>query len=263
MNDPSVALAVPAPETPASAKAKPDTLSLRAHRVAVAALGFAMPPLVYLSAGVWPLPKLARWQLLTSVSSYYHTSGVALFSGTVIALALFLFTYRGYKGVIADRVVGKIAGVAAFVLAISPTNPPVGLEGPPWWGKRMGDVHDVAALVLFTCLFVFAAVLFRRSNIKRRRERSRGKQWRDRASLACGVVILVSIAYAISLRNTPRSAFLAETFAIWAFALSWLIKAIGTEPRERRSRGAPTAIDRAVVAIGAAGPSPDRAGPTA
>ena len=102
----------------------PEELSLRAHRRIVGTIGFFLPALVYGFAAARPTAGLDRWQLLWSVSAYYYTGAVGVFVGALFALSLFLFSYRGYKGVIADRIVGGVGGLAALVVALFPTAAP-------------------------------------------------------------------------------------------------------------------------------------------
>src|SRR4051812_11701224 len=138
------------------AGAAPEALSQRAHRRVIGVLGFFLPPLLYLIAGLRPTDGLSDWKLLSSVSEYYYTGAVAAFVGVVFALALFLITYRGYKGVSADRIVGGVGGVAALVVAFCPTEAPVASLAPTWWFKALGVVHYVAAVVFFVALIVFS-----------------------------------------------------------------------------------------------------------
>ena len=53
-----------------------------------------------------PTPGLPRWETLNSVSAYYYSGAVAAFVRVIFALALFLFTYRGYKNDRVDRWAG-------------------------------------------------------------------------------------------------------------------------------------------------------------
>ena len=92
-------------------------LSCHAHRRVIGALGLALPVLLYVSAGVLHVDEVEPWRLLRSVSSYYHTGAVGVFVGILFALSLSLFTYRGYKDVAADRILGFLGGAAASALA--------------------------------------------------------------------------------------------------------------------------------------------------
>src|SRR5690348_2167695 len=90
-----------------------ENLSQQAHRRLIGILGLLLPFLLYIFAGFRPTTPLPAWRLLDSISAYYYTGGVAVFVGVLFALALFLLTYPGYKGVIADRVLGIVGGTAA------------------------------------------------------------------------------------------------------------------------------------------------------
>ena len=89
-------------------------LSQRAHRRLIGILGLLLPGLLYLLAGLLPTRGLPPWRFLTSMSAYYYTGSVGVFVGVLFALSLFLFTYQGYEGDKADRVLGRLGGAAAL-----------------------------------------------------------------------------------------------------------------------------------------------------
>jgi heme/copper-type cytochrome/quinol oxidase subunit 2 len=193
-----------------------------------------LAPLVYLLAGLRPTSGLQQepWKLLDSISAYYHTGATAVFVGVIAALALFLFSYRGYKGAIADRVVGIVGGVAAAAVVLFPADPPPGVTAPYWWTHTTGEIHFVAAVGLFLSFIVFSVWLFRKSDTPRRRDRPAEKRHRDDVCLACGVVMIGAVLWAAvaihSDGNNPI--FLPETIAIVAFAISWLAKGQAHQP---------------------------------
>src|SRR2546427_8123750 len=126
-----------------------ENLSQQAHRRLIGVLGFCLPILLYIFAGLLPTAGLPSWRVLSSVSAYYYTGGVAVFIGVLFALALFLLTYRGYKGVIADRVVGFVGGTAAILVTLFPTTAPRGLAagGTSLGGSRVGGPAHPSARV--------------------------------------------------------------------------------------------------------------------
>ena len=215
---------------PPSSRDEPEDLSQRAHRRVIGLLGLFLPVLLYLLAGIRPTDGLPRWDLLNSVSAYYYTGGVGVFVGVLFALSLFLFTYRGYKGVKADRIVGALGCAAALVVALFPTSAPGCLRAPAWWCKTTGVVHYVAAVVLFVAFIVFSLWLFRKSNIPNKRNRPRGKRYRDGLCLACGLIMIVCVLWAASSSITAAPIFLPEAIAIVAFAVSWLVKGEAHQP---------------------------------
>src|SRR2546427_6863556 len=85
-----------------------ENLSQQAHRRLIGVLGFCLPILLYSFAGLLPTAGLPPWRVLSSVSAYYYTGGVAVFVGVLFGLALFLLPSRGSKGVIPDPRLGVL-----------------------------------------------------------------------------------------------------------------------------------------------------------
>lgn len=209
--------------------ASPDDQSNRAERNLIGAIGLALPPLLWLLAGVRPV-AVQRWALLPSISSYYHTGGVAAFVGLLVALALFLLSYRGYKVPVwgtVDRVTARVAAGAALLVAFFPTDVP-GREyyTAPWWHAWVGSVHTTAAAVLFLAFAVFALVLFTQTDRRRQPtvEERRDKRRRNELFVVCGVGIVASIAWAGVNTLQRRPIFWQESVALWCFGISWLVK---------------------------------------
>jgi hypothetical protein len=209
---------------PRKVREVPNDLSQRAHRRIIGVLGLLLPLLLYVFAGIRPTDGLPGWILLSSVSDYYYTGAVGVFIGVLFSLSLFLFTYRGYAGVSADRIVGSIGGAAALFVALFPTGAPDGLPKPAWWSGTTGVVHYVAAVVLFVTFILFSVWLFRKSNIPDRRDRPPEKRHRDDVCLACGLIMIVCVVWAAISSLRDKSIFVPEAIAIFAFAISWLTK---------------------------------------
>ena len=141
--------------------ARPDDLSGDAHRQLIGWIGLLLPAL--LVAITIERDGLERWRNLESISAYYYTGALPVFVGMLVALALFLFTYRGFDNEHhkADRGVAIVAGAAALVVAFFPTAAPVGVPPLAWWTRSTGVIHHAAAVVLFVMFAVFALWLFR------------------------------------------------------------------------------------------------------
>lgn len=199
-------------------------LSVRAHRQLIGYLGLLLPIVLYLLAGLRSTTGLQSWKLLGSVSAYYDTGAVGVFVGVLFALSLFLFSYRGYVNDRADRIIGKIAGVAALGVPLFPTKPPLGSLGPSWWTPIMDKLHLASAIVLFGSFILFALWLFRQSRIPRFRDRPQEKRARDTVCLLCGIAMLLGMIWAVIASFLGYSIFWPETIAIEAFAVSWLTK---------------------------------------
>jgi hypothetical protein len=214
----------------------PNDLSLQTHRRIIGTLGLILPVFVYLMAGGRPTAGLPRWELLGSVSAYYYTGAVGVFVGVLFALSLFLFSYRGYKGVCADRVVGTVGGASALFVALFPTGAPSGLTAPSWWTEATRVVHYVAAVTLFAAFILFSVWLFRRSDTPLRRDRPPDKRFRDDVCLTCGLVMIGCVLWAGSSLFTGAAIFVPEALAIVAFAVSWLVKGEAHEPVIRATK---------------------------
>ncbi len=208
----------------------PSELSQQGHRRLIGVLGMLLPILLYLLAGLRPTGGLERWELLDSVSAYYYTGAVGVFVGILFSLSLFLLTYPGYEGVLADRLVGWLGGAAALGVALFPTAAPPNLAEPTWWAPWVRTVHYISAVLLFVSFILFAIWLFRKSSILHRADRPRDKRWRDDICLACGIAMIVAVLWAGSSVITGRPIFLPEAIAIVAFAVSWLVKGEAYQP---------------------------------
>jgi heme A synthase len=154
----------------------------------------------------------------------------------LFALSLFLFSYPGYEKTIADRVVGCVGGAAALGVALFPTTAPEGLSPPPWWNSALRTVHYMSAVILFLSFILFAVWLFRKSNVPKGQKRPPEKRWRDAACLICGLVMIGSVLWAASSLITHAPIVIPEAIAIFAFAISWLVKGEAYQPVLSRIR---------------------------
>jgi hypothetical protein len=183
-----------------------------------------MPLLLPLIAGLRPNDPAHRWQLLGSISAYYYTGAVAAFVGLLIALALYLFAYQGFRNEYQwiDKLFAKLAAVAAVGVAAFPASPPEGMK-PLWWTTTMVIAHYASAVVLFLVFAVFCFWLFRLTDP--RRPLDSDKPWRNRFYFGCGVLIVVGLAWAGYSGIVNKGPVLGpESLMLVAFAASWLVK---------------------------------------
>lgn len=216
------------------AASRPDDLSTNAHRQLIGYIGLVLPFLLIIIAVI--RDGTERWKSLDSISAYYYTGGVAAFVGMLVALALFLFTYPGFANKYnwADRLAAKTAAIAALLVAFFPTKEPVGISALSWWKPWTGVLHFVAAVVLFIMFAIFAIWLFRLTADGERP--TADKRRRNLFYLICGIAILLCIGWAAFNRLNGRSIFWPESFALIAFALSWLVKGHAPETLVRTAR---------------------------
>jgi len=221
-----------APDSPPADRSRPDDRAGNAHRQLIGYIGLVLP-LVIIVLVLWR-DGTAAWRGLGSISAYYYTGANAAFVGMLVSLALFLFTYRGYENEQqwADRCAAVIAAVAALLVAFFPTKGPEGFPALTWWEPWVGVLHYVGAIALFAMFAVFALWLFRKT-APGETSVTPDKKRRNTIYLACGLVILGSMAWAGLAGYYGKEIFWPESVALVAFSLSWLVK--GSAHRTLRS----------------------------
>ena len=185
------------------------------HRKVVGYLGASLPVVLVLLNGWRHTPDLN----LESISAYYYTGGAAVFAGVLSALAVYLFTYRGNEKkpqeYVHDRVVAVIAGVAASMVALFPTEAPGPSVVLPWWTEAIGKTHYAVAAILFLSFAYMSLVLFTKS----------GKPYRNAIYRLCGVAMVCCLVWIVLAKTKyPGSIFWPEALALEFFAVSWLVK---------------------------------------
>jgi len=208
------------------APSRGDDLSGNRLRLLIGVVGLAFPILLWLLNG-WRLEEgQPRWAILSSVSAYYYTGAVSAFTGMLVALAFFLFTYKGFSNEshLKDLIAAKIACFAALGVAFFPTGVPEGFQAFSWWTPPIGVIHFVSAGVLFASFVFFSLFLFRQSGVKRGKPLSRGKKLRNGFYIFCGVAMLGCIVWIIIAEVRKSPIFWPEALALEFFAASWLVK---------------------------------------
>lgn len=156
--------------------------------------------------------------VLHNLSVYYHTGMRDIFVGSICAIALFLFFYKGYDRW--DNLTADLAGFFALGIAFFPTVK----EGPWNWAAR---VHFYSAACFFVILAFISLFLFTRAE-----KRPTGRKLkRNIIHRACGIIMLASLVaiqtyFLFYNENHEDSRFvlIAETVTLMAFGISWLTK---------------------------------------
>ncbi|WP_299361524.1 hypothetical protein [uncultured Paracoccus sp.] len=181
-----------------------------------------------------------------SMSASYYSPMREIFVGTVCAIAVFLWSYEGYRPRsgewISDLVTARIASLGALAVAWVPTMPdmPVGctLSQCVLGFSLASTIHWLGAAVFFGALAVFCLVLFVRGPATTEEKTASNTIYR-----ICGWIILAAMAgiavvlFApdpVKLRLLPlRPVFWLESVATVAFATSWLVKGDALRPMVR------------------------------
>ena len=171
---------------------------------------------------------VGRAVLRGSISGYYYTDVRGILVGSLCAIGVFLFAYRGYDNwdnINWDNVLTNAAGVFAVGVALFPTAP----VNPSHRAKEIGYVHLTCAALLFAVLAVISFWLFTRTD--RVIGRTKQKKIRDLIYRGCGIVIAVCLVL-VPIESLVIGApiqgihplFWLEAIAVVAFGISWLVK---------------------------------------
>lgn len=178
-----------------------------------------------------------------SISASYYSPMREIFVGALCAIAVFLWSYEGYRPRpgewISDLNAARTASLGALVVALVPTRPELPVDctlSQCVLGFSVAStVHWLGAAAFFGALAVFCLVLFVRGT-----SHSTEKEASNRIYRVCGWIIVAAMAGialvllspdAVKLRLTPlRPVFWLESIATVAFATSWLVKGDALRP---------------------------------
>ena len=166
-----------------------------------------------------------------SISAYYYTSMRDLFVGTLFAVGIFLFCYRGYDRL--DNLLTNAAGAAAIGIGLLPMEPQYhsvlvarfpGITSDACYLTR-GPLgfHFYVVAAFFAAVSYLAIFRFTKTD---KVVMTPEKRTRNRVYVSCGILMIacfVAIA-ALKARWPQTSIFWPETVAIVAFSVAWLTK---------------------------------------
>ncbi len=205
---------LPAPQ--ADAIATSISASYFRLRRGMALLAFALPVVLWLGGG--------PGRLEGSISAYYHHADGRMrdvLVGALWALGTFLYFYKGYSR--REDLALDGAGLAAVLVAVAPTDWPVGAPATP-----TGRLHAAAAigfflLVAYVCVF--------RSGDTLRLLRDEGRAAAFRATYRLFGVLMVALpltVWAVHVAAPGREVspvlFLVEAAGVYVFAAFWWVK---------------------------------------
>jgi len=168
-----------------------------------------------------------------SISFYYHTNMRDFFVGLMIAVSMFLITYKGYQT--KDIIVTTLSGISGIGIALFPLEFFKGLAVPIGLfqvnSQVSSAVHVACAGMFFALLAVNSMFLFTLSR-EGREPRTENKKIRNSIYIGCGVVILISLfAFAMlyvflgdDKLNQGNLVLILESVMLFAFGISWLVK---------------------------------------
>jgi hypothetical protein len=188
-------------------------------------LGIALPVVLVTGSA----RDCATWQ--PTISDYFYTSMGDTFVGILCAVAVFLFTYKGYE--LIDNIATTLAGIFALGTAFFPTLIHADASACSVHvraNEMAGTIHNISASLLFITLALISLLLFTKT---KRTEESPSltlrKKKRNVVYRVCGIIMFACIASAAYFLNTDalseyHPVFWSEAVALWAFGFSWLTK---------------------------------------
>ena len=214
---------------PEAAKQNPDSLIIHylTLRKSVGILGIFLPFVL-----VFGVKLLSQCNIIQdSISDYYYTKMGHYMTGTLCAVSLFLFSYKGYGP--KDYWAGKAASFFALGVAFFPCSNYQPLSACKVLQLKGDDtiniIHFTAAALLFLTLAFFSLILFTKGS----QHPTKRKLQRNVIYRLCGVIIILCIVliflYSVipSLHETFKDykpIFWLEFLALEAFGFSWLTK---------------------------------------
>ncbi len=171
-------------------------------------------------------------QIQPSISHYYYTIMGNYFVGSLCAVAMFLFFYKGPKKI--DGIIANIAAVAALLVAFFPTDEGALSLCKYVSTKRVDSVnaiHFTGAAVLFGSFAFFCLYLFTKTG--HGHIVTAHKKIRNSIYKTCGIIILICIVLiaVYNLAGNFGAAFskykptlVLESIALFAFGTSWVTK---------------------------------------
>ncbi|QEH35928.1 hypothetical protein OJF2_44850 [Aquisphaera giovannonii] len=177
-----------------------------------------------------PVGRLAFGiEIQDNMSSYYHTPLRDVFVGSMCAIGVFLYCYRGYDWI--ESWTGKVGCTSALGVALCPLDPG---SDPLSQRSVLGYLHTLSGGAFFLTLAFYSLYHFP-STQAGKHEVAPHESQRNFVYRASGVVILLSMAamggYLFLLPAGPKRLlndfnflFWMEWVAVWAFAAAWLTK---------------------------------------
>lgn len=202
-----------------------------ALRKLIGFLAFLLPVVVAIGAPVLgDEPEIQH-----SISAYYYTIMRNYFVGTLCAVAVVLFCYKGYER--QDDLAGDIAALLALMVAFFPTTPGDFKHCYDMaYAEFFGIVHLSAAALLFLVLAYFSLHLFtksKKSEEELKKPENRAKYRRNLIYKTCGWIMIGCMVALIPffaldrlshIREGYKVVFILEFAMLWAFGISWLTK---------------------------------------
>ncbi|MBD3672661.1 MAG: hypothetical protein HUJ26_03950 [Planctomycetaceae bacterium] len=213
-------------------KNKHESLTPRLHRQTYQCLRLVMASV----AIILPILLLVSSEFLESteavgappgsISAYYHTEMRNVFVGSICAIGMCLYAYKGYNNL--ENTSLTVAGLFLFGVALAPTNAPP--ESSPFsMNWDMPILHYVCAasfflLIAIVCIFARDHGLQTMDENNVSYDRSFSNAYNLTATLMILILLIGGGVWLLNRSFPGTTLFWLEAFAIWVFAGYWIVK---------------------------------------
>lgn len=236
-------------------------------RIAFGLLGILLPLLLALTG------LIADGQVQPSISDFFHTTQRDLLVGGLCAIGMFLAVHRGWQSYpgrwISPDLIAVIAGVAAIGVAFFPNeSDTISTFSQQTLGLKLSPAfHYASASMLYlmmslTCFLVYAPD---------------AQTWERRFYLVMGAIVWTTgwnVMILSGIKNsgdgwlaqfieTQNLVYWDESIGVWAFSISWILKAFRERARSQHShslRNNRISAEGAITSPAGKSPSPKPTG---
>jgi hypothetical protein len=186
-------------------------------RIGMAGIGILFPLIL------WWVGVFVGVKLQGSISAYYHTPMRDVFVGSLFAIGVFLYFYKGVTN--QENIALNFAGVFAVLVALLPTAAPPDLQcktfTAPYWHGTSAILFFIA--IAYVCIFRASDTLDEITNPARRAFFKRIYR------ILGGLMILFPLASALLLHflnETSSIVYFVELAGVWVFSAYWILKTL-------------------------------------
>lgn len=194
-------------------------------------MGYALPLILTVGSYV----QCSCGHIQNSISAYYYTPFVSVFCGLLVAIGVFLITYKGHETI--DNVLTNMAGVLSVSIAVFPMRFTDAADACNNLRETVscviGNIHILSAGTFFLITATISCFVFTRTRkTKQQPPTTPQKIARNIIYIICGIVIYLCMAVlaanelkCINLQQySPAYLFYFEGVMLFFFATSWLVK---------------------------------------
>lgn len=192
-------------------------------RQAIGWLGISLPLLCILESYV-----KCNCSLRSSISDYYYSTIGDVFVAILIAVGVFMISYKGYEESL-DNLLTNLIGLCGMGVAFFPTN---GTEILATYNNCFNVngyyFYHYAHIAFAFLFFIFQAILlfFYFTKSQKGKKMTSEKKKRNLIYRICALVIIACLGWCvINIEVLDYGIFLPETIALVAFGIAWIVKA--------------------------------------